>query len=82
MSCEGSTCVSWIQLHRREAIVLLQHSACPFPSAAHLTLTGQNVAMSGHRCGMPVLEAYIGALEIDEQLVRIWTGHCARGTVD
>lgn len=48
--------------------MLLEDGAGPFPDPAHLTLSSEFVAVRGHGDGMPMVEAYIGTLEVCEEL--------------
>ncbi len=52
----------------------LQYRAGPLPDPSDVTLTRKLVAVLGDRRGVPVLiEAYVAALKIDEELARVWT---------
>ena len=42
------TCVTRIQLHRLEALMLLQHSTSPLPDTAQIRLATELIAPLGH----------------------------------
>lgn len=60
--------VTRVDGHGLEAVPLAEHGAGPFPHAAHLGLACETVASPGHRHGVPVLEADVGAVEVDEEV--------------
>lgn len=60
--------VSRIQGHGDEALVRTQHRAGPLPDAAHLGLAREHVTATRHGHGVPLLEADVGAVEIEEEL--------------
>lgn len=60
--------VSRVQRHGDEALVQTQHRAGPLPDAAHLGLASEDVAAARHGHGVPVLEADVGAVEVEEEL--------------
>lgn len=61
--------VSRIHRHRVEALPWTEDSAGPLPDAAHVTLPGKDVAVSSDWRGVPILESYIGTIEVDKQLL-------------
>lgn len=63
------TGVARIQRHWLEPLVLRQRRAGPFPHAAHLRLARQAVPPRRDGGGVPVLEANIGTIQVDEELV-------------
>jgi hypothetical protein len=73
--------VTRIQRHGLKTLMLLQHSTSPLPNAAQIGLTTELSALVSHRDWVPALEAHVGSLQIDEEVVWVWTGDCARGTV-
>lgn len=68
------TTVSRVQLHRLESLILLQRRASPLPKASHAALSGELVAVLGDGHGVPVIEAHVRLLEVDEEGVGI--GDC------
>lgn len=71
--------VQRVQGHGLEALVAPQRGARPLPDAAHLGLAGEDVAAGRHRHGVPVLEADVGAGEVEEQLRGAGLRGCGRG---
>lgn len=49
----------------------IQHCASPFPSSAHLALTGQLIAILGYSNRVEVFKSHVGAFEQCEKLVRV-----------
>lgn len=68
------TTVSGVQLHWLESLILLQRRASPLPKASHAALAGELVAVLGDGHGVPVIEAHVRLLEVDEEGVGI--GDC------
>lgn len=60
--------VTGVDGHGFEPFPLAEHGAGPLPHAAHLGLAGQTVAGAGHRHRVPVLEADVGAVEVDKEV--------------
>ena len=63
--------VRGVQLHGLEAVPATEYGAGPLPDTAHLSLSGETVAVAGDCHGMPMLEPNIGPVEISEQLRRL-----------
>lgn len=71
------TCVTWVQFHRLEAVMLLQHSTSPLPNTAQIRLPAELIALLGHRDWVPVLEPHIGPLKVNEEIAWLETRRCA-----
>lgn len=61
--------------------MLLQYSASPLPDTAQVILPAELVALIGHRDWVPVLEAHIGPLKVNEEIVWVETCRCTRVAV-
>lgn len=59
--------VARVDGHRLKAIPPPKHGARPLPDTAHLGLPSEVTAVGRDRDGVPVLEADVGAVEIDEE---------------
>jgi hypothetical protein len=73
LGCFIHTCICWVELHRFEALMLLERRTSPFPDTPHLRLAGEFVSLRGHRYWMPIFEANISTLKISEKLLRALT---------
>lgn len=60
--------------------MLLQHSASPLPNTSQIRLATELSTLVANRDWMPVLETHVGPLKIDEEITRLETSICARGT--
>lgn len=74
--------VGRVKSHWLEPSMLLQHSASPLPNTAQIALARELVAIRGHRNWMPVFEAHIRALKVDEERGRGWISSVAGGAVE
>ena len=54
--------------------MFFQHGARPFPHPAEVALTGQLAAGLGDGQRMPMLEAHVRAVEVDEEIARRESG--------
>lgn len=61
--------------------MLLQHGAGPFPHSTQVSLPGEFASVLGDRNWVPVLETYVGSLEVDEELMQVRTRHSVGGAV-
>ena len=82
VSLSKLTSIAGIQLHWLKAIVLLQHSARPFPYTANFAVTSKLVAKRSHGSRVPVGKSHIDTFETNEVAVRVRIIDCAGGTVD
>lgn len=73
MSGGESTCISRVQLHRFESLILFQHRARPFPHSAHVAPTAQLAAILGYGHRVEMLESHIAVLEICKKLMGVQT---------
>jgi hypothetical protein len=72
LAVEKVSRVPGVQRHGLERLPALQHAAGPLPHAARVGLPREAAPVARDRHGVPMLEAYVGAVEVDEEL--FWGG--------
>ena len=65
------TCIARIEVHCLEPLILFQQRARPFPDTSHPSMPRQLVAILSHWDRVPILEANVAILEIDEELLGV-----------
>lgn len=60
--------ISWIEFHCFEAMMRGEGGAGPFPEPADITLTSEATPFGSDWGGVPMLEADVSALQVDEEV--------------
>lgn len=68
------TGIARIQSHGLKAFPLPQRGAGPLPDTTHLALPAKPVPVCSHGDGVPVLEADVGTVQIDEEVILLSIG--------